>query len=287
MLTCHSPGQYRQDVYYQEAQYVGSDPKVYDLGCYKLPYDWQSDNLVKGATYSFTSSSMTRDVCSQACLQKSAAYSAVRDTSCYCGPNLTTGPGFYVPNDMCTRKCGGNSSEICGDYYLMSIGNLANYDEDLVDTSPPNIGYRGCFQEGNGKLALQGFTTSSSSMTVPLCKSYCNQLGYTLAGLRNGNQCYCDSVFNGGQMLPDSQCSMPCAGNATQFCGAPYILSMYNSNATTYGAEQATAAHDAGWQGCYAASLVQSKSAYADYSYSSNDMTKDFCKATCSYFGYS
>ena len=139
MLTCHSPGQYRQDVYYQEAQYVGSDPKVYDLGCYKLPYDWQSDNLVKGATYSFTSSSMTRDVCSQACLQKSAAYSAVRDTSCYCGPNLTTGPGFYVPNDMCTRKCGGNSSEICGDYYLMSIGNLANYDEDLVDTSHPTL----------------------------------------------------------------------------------------------------------------------------------------------------
>lgn len=264
------------------------DTSVYDLGCYKLPYDWASDNLIKSATYSFTSSSMTRDVCSQACIQKGSAYSAVRDTSCYCGPSLTTGPGFYVPGDMCTRPCGGNSTEICGDYYMLSVGNLANYQGKIVNNSPANLGYQGCFQEGNGKLALQGYSTSSSSMTVPMCKSYCNQLGYTMAGLRNGNQCYCDSVFNGGQLLPDSQCSTPCAGNSTQFCGNTYTLSLYNSNATTYGAAEATAAHQSGWQGCYASTLISSKQAYADYQYiATNDLTPDFCKTTCAYFGYS
>ncbi|KAJ9110132.1 hypothetical protein QFC19_001803 [Naganishia cerealis] len=280
-------GQYRQDVYYQAPQYVTPDTSIYDLGCYKLPYDWASDNLVKSATYSFTSTGMTRDVCSQACIEKSAAYSAVRDTSCYCGPSLVTGPGFYVPGDMCTRKCGGNSTEICGDYYMLSVGNLANYQGKIVNNSPSNIGYRGCYQEGNGKLALQGYSFTSGSMTVPLCKSYCNQLGYSMAGLRNGNQCYCDSTFNGGSLLPDSQCSTPCAGNSTQFCGNAYTLSLYNSNATTYGAAEATAAHNTGWQGCYASTLVQTKQAYADYQYSSNDLTIDFCKSTCAYFGYS
>lgn len=288
LTKCLFLGQYRQDTYYQAPQYVTPDTSLYDLGCYKLPYDWASDNLVKSATYSFVSSAMTRDVCSQACILKSSAYSAVRDTSCYCGPSLTTGPGFYVPGDMCTRKCGGNSTEICGDYYMLSVGNLANYQGKIVDNSPSNMGYRGCYQEGNGKLALQGYSTSSNSMTVPMCKSYCNQLGYTMAGLRNGNQCYCDSVFNGGQLLPDSQCSTPCAGNSTQFCGNSYTLSLYNSNATTYGAAEATAAHQSGWQGCYASTLVSTKQAYVDYQYTAtNDLTPDFCKSTCAYFGYS
>lgn len=154
---------------------------------------------------------------------------------------------------------------MCGDYYRLNVFNLTTYDRDVAPASSARSGYSGCFAEGNGKLALQGYSFSDGKMTTDMCLSYCNQLGFSLAGARNGNQCYCDSVFQGGQSLPDSECSIPCAGNSTQRCGDQYTLSLFKSNASTYGADEATAAHAAGWEGCFASTLITNKVAYSDY----------------------
>lgn len=285
-------GQYKQDIYYQAAQWVGSDPAAYDLGCYALPQDWQNNGLVKASTYSFPSTSLTRDICSQACIQKGAKWAAERDTSCYCGTNFTMGAGYFVPSDFCGRTCSGNSSETCGDYYRMNTFNLTNYARSVAASTSTSAGYAGCFAEGSGRLALQGYSFSDNKLTVEMCKSYCNQLGFSLAGARNGNQCYCDSIFQGGQSLPDSQCSSICAGtvaNSTtpvQYCGAPYSVSLYNSSATVYGAAQATAAHPSGWQGCFASTLVVNKVAYSNYTIYPATLTVASCQSTCAYFGY-
>lgn len=188
-------GQYKQDISYQAPKWAGLDPNAYYLGCYNLPQDWQNNGLVKASSFNFPSGAMTRDVCAQACVQKGAKWSAVRDTTCYCGSDWTTGQGYFGPDDFCNRPCGGNSSETCGAYYAMSLFNLTHYTRDVgsSSSSPIGAGYQGCFGEGNGKLALQGYTFSNNALTPEMCKSYCNQLGFTLAGARNGNQCYCDS----------------------------------------------------------------------------------------------
>jgi hypothetical protein len=284
-------GQYKQDIFYQAAQWVGQDPKAYDLGCYALPQDWQNTGLVKASTYSFTSNSLTREVCAQACVQKGAKWAAERDTSCYCGTNFDMASGMFVPNDFCNRTCSGNSSETCGDYYRMNTFNLTNYPRTIAPSISTSAGYTGCFAEGNGRLALQGYAFSDNKLTPETCKSSCNQLGFSLAGARNGNQCYCDSVFQGGQSLPDSQCSTPCAGNPAnsttpQYCGAPYTLSLYNSSAAIYGAAQAIAAHPSGWQGCFGSALIANKVAYSNYTIYPAVLTVASCQSTCAYFGY-
>lgn len=288
LIVASGTGQYKQDISYQALQWAGLDSSAYYLGCYNLPQDWQNNGLVKASTYSFPSNALTRDTCSNACAQKGAKWSAIRDTTCYCGSDWTMGQGYFAPDDFCNRPCSGNASEICGSYYSMSVFNITNYVRGAASSSssPAGAGYQGCYAESGGKLALQGYTFSDNKLTPEMCKSYCNQLGFSLAGARNGNQCYCDSVFQGGQWLPDSQCSSPCAGNSSQFCGAPYQLSLYSSNATTYGAAQATAAHPAGWKGCYPSLLILNKQAYSDYTVYPSTLTPASCQSTCAYFGY-
>jgi hypothetical protein len=230
---------------------------------------------------------MTRDVCSQACVQKGAKWSAIRDSTCYCGTNFDLGTGYFVPNDFCSLTCKGNTSETCGNYYNLNTFNLTNYAYTAPrNTSVGTGGYQGCFAGGSGKPALSAYSFSDSKLTPEMCKSYCNQLGYGLAGTMNGNQCYCDNTFQGGQMLPDSQCGTACAGNSSLTCGAAYNLQLYNSSAAIYGASQATAAHPTGWQGCYAASLISSKTAYSNYTIYPDTLSVSSCKSTCAYFGY-
>jgi hypothetical protein len=122
-----SIGQYLHDVYYSAPESVGRDPLAYDIGCYASPSDISSSDLVKASTYTFTSNSMTRDVCSQACVDKGAKWSALRDSTCYCGSDFTVGTGYFVPNDFCSLPCKGNSSETCGNYYNLNTLNLTNY----------------------------------------------------------------------------------------------------------------------------------------------------------------
>lgn len=282
-LSKLSSGQYKTDVYYQALTWSGRDANAYDLGCYTLP---SSGGLVAAATYKFPSSSMTRDTCSKACVQQGAKWSGIQDGNCYCGTNFDLGAGYFVPNDFCSISCKGNSSETCGSYspkYALNVFNLTNYGYKAPTASNGVSGYQGCFAEGSGVKALGAYSFTDAKLTPDMCKSYCNQLGYSLAGTEAGNRCFCDNTFRGGQQLPDSQCGTACVGNASLTCGSTYNLQLYYSNKTAYGAAQAIAAHPAGWQGCYAATNINSYSAYTSYP---TTQSVSACKSTCAGLGY-
>ncbi|VDI27902.1 Hypothetical predicted protein [Mytilus galloprovincialis] len=70
-------------------------------------------------------------------------------------------------------------------------------------------------------------------MTIPYCLSICLVEGHTFAGLRYGTKCYCDSVITKDLtllQLPNTKCTRPCGGNATQYCGAMFKLALYQLN---------------------------------------------------------
>jgi hypothetical protein len=67
-------------------------------------------------------------------------------------------------------------------------------------------------------------------MTVEMCVAYCAGLGYSVAGVQYGTQCYCDNqIVAGGTQAPDSDCSMACAGDATEKCGNGNRNSVYSN----------------------------------------------------------
>ncbi|KAF8191680.1 WSC domain-containing protein [Mycena galopus ATCC 62051] len=90
----------------------------------------------------------------------------------------------------------------------------------------------GCFTDVSTARTLAATSTADANMTVENCISFCNAAGYILAGMEFGQECYCDSIIQiPGERAPLTDCSQPCAGNASEFCGASGFLDIYTSNA--------------------------------------------------------
>lgn len=132
--------------------------------------------------------------------------------------------------------CGGNKAQYCG------AGNRLNayFSNDTAKisadpSSPATVnGYNfyGCVVD-NPKM-LQ-YKSTATDMTVEKCMGLAQASGYTYAGLEYGSECWMGSKLLSAltNATAASQCSMTCAGNAAQLCGASNRLSLYSSVAIT------------------------------------------------------
>ncbi|KAL2257207.1 hypothetical protein VTK26DRAFT_513 [Humicola hyalothermophila] len=70
---------------------------------------------------------------------------------------------------------------------------------------------------------------ASDELTLEACAAFC--AGHDLFGAEYGRECYCgDGPFAAGAVgVGQAECSMPCAGDAAQVCGAGNRLSVYTS----------------------------------------------------------
>ena len=93
-------------------------------------------------------------------------------------------------------------------------------------------GYRllGCWTEGIGVRALRGASFAYDGMTLESCTGNCT--GFDLWGAEYGRECYCGNVLDGTSVqTAQSDCNMPCSGDATEFCGFGDRLELYSTTA--------------------------------------------------------
>ena len=84
----------------------------------------------------------------------------------------------------------------------------------------------GCYTEGSGVRALGAASYPSDTNTIEACVAACSP--YLYAGAEYGRECWCADSFGAGSTIsPDSDCSMTCAGNQYEYCGAGNQLSVY------------------------------------------------------------
>ncbi|KAF2007335.1 copper radical oxidase [Amniculicola lignicola CBS 123094] len=120
-------------------------------------------------------------------------------------------------------------------------------------------GYAGCFNDSVGARTLtqNGFT--SSAMTNTQCVQFCASKGFYYAGTEYSAECYCgDSLKNYGAKVDNAgDCNMPCNGNATEQCGGPSRLTMYNTTLPTgpIGPFINPGVNGFGYLGCYVDSV--------------------------------
>jgi hypothetical protein len=55
--------------------------------------------------------------------------------------------------------------------------------------------------------------------TVDKCKEKCHKIQYPIAGLKLGNECFCGDRNNGTLAENQSECNIPCVGDAKVMCG--------------------------------------------------------------------
>ncbi|OLN86890.1 putative fungistatic metabolite [Colletotrichum chlorophyti] len=182
--------------------------------------------------------------CVEACAARRYTYVGLEyGGECWCGNTLAAGS---VPADAaeCSMPCSDNSTEYCGGPSRL---NLYKLDGELPQpsttsaatsaapsaTAPPvneRVGdwlFQGCYTEGEGVRALSVRTFANDSMTLEACGAFCEGTKYF--GTEYGRECWCGNEFGTGSVLAANQkdCSFPCAGDSTQFCGAGNRLSTY------------------------------------------------------------
>ncbi|KAJ3072087.1 hypothetical protein HDU98_004319 [Podochytrium sp. JEL0797] len=99
-----------------------------------------------------------------------------------------------------------------------------NYTACYADHKTPNDTAR----------LLSTLLLNSTSMTIELCAQTATRNNYTLFGVEYGSECWADVAFRGKSLEYSTQCTFPCAANATQTCGGPLALSVYTTSAYTY-----------------------------------------------------
>jgi hypothetical protein len=247
------------------ASIAATQPRGY-LGCF---VDKANALAFTTSTYSYYSTSMTVELCKEACTQFNYTYAGVQDArQCLCGNNIPATQQL-VSGLNCNNACGGNSSEFCG-------GPLALDAFAVAGTNPMAItdpSYVGCFDNNNHALSNSQY--SGYINTMDICRATCGSKGFYLAGSQ-GNNCYCgNSTSPASSRFPDSSCSTGCPGNETQACGGASQISVWKS------APDSTApiTHSAGWVSCWA--VYTSAPALSGYVAISPSTSAEQCRLTC------
>lgn len=143
----------------------------------------------------------------------------------------------------------------------------------------------GCYKEAtDGRRALSSQSMAVDTMTAEICAGFCSQYHYF--GTEYGRECYCGNVLDSTSkptMMTD--CSMPCAGDASTYCGAGNRLDVYFSNLTT-GPTQPPTVGKYNWYGCQTEGTMSR--ALNDAHTADNNMTLASCAGFCdgyTYFG--
>ncbi|VBB73184.1 Putative protein of unknown function [Podospora comata] len=136
----------------------------------------------------------------------------------------------------------------------------------------------GCFvSDVNGQRLLSASTYASDAMTVESCASFCFRHKYF--ALEFGRECYCGNSYT-AQPVSDTQCSMQCAGNPAQKCGAGNRVDLYTNGLYV---PRAPATLSTPYLGCF---VDEGPRVLPNNLLGASDMTAEKCAAHCSNYSY-
>ncbi|WVQ77852.1 hypothetical protein IAR50_007549 [Cryptococcus sp. DSM 104548] len=264
-------------------------------GAVSLPTDWSvpSTSCIAEATggraltgASYSASDMTLSTCASYCTAQGYGIAGVEYASeCYCGNVLNNGASLSLSSTACTMACSGDSTTMCGGSGALSIAVSSTLTSKLstdlataIITLPSGweAASTTCIAEGTSGRALAHESYAADDMTLNMCLTYCENLGWQYAGIEYGRECYCgDYLANGASLDLTATCNVPCGGDSTEICGGGNALSLFVNPSL---ALDLTTVLGYNLQGC-----VQEVTGrlLSNSSYASDDMTVDTCISFC------
>ncbi|KAH8891648.1 glyoxal oxidase like protein [Thozetella sp. PMI_491] len=177
----------------------------------------------------------TNAVCAAACFNLGYTISGTEyGVQCFCGNATFNGAAKTVDAD-CSTTCPGNTAEKCGAGNRVSIYSTGPPPVFQAPAPIPKIGdwtYQGCAQDNiNDKHVFFWQIFYNNIMTPQMCLDTCAKYKYMAAGLEYGQECYCGDPANiaqaGSTFRPETECDVPCAGNASAICGGGSRMTTY------------------------------------------------------------
>ncbi|CDZ98531.1 beta-1,6-N-acetylglucosaminyltransferase, contains WSC domain [Phaffia rhodozyma] len=194
-----------------------------DEGCWV--FNGNDTTTLSGLTTS--SSAMTQSLCRSRCDFGGYAFAGLQGDYCYCAN--TMGVSSVLLSSYCTWQCSGSSTDICGGSGTMSLSRSTSAAAAALPAAPGWTAL-GCRSDSSDRTLLDSTQVVSSWMTDDWCIRSCESHGYTLAGLEDGNECYCGNEMSStSTYLASSSCYKTCPGLGSKQCGGAYALTMFQS----------------------------------------------------------
>lgn len=113
------------------------------------------------------------------------------------------------------------------------IGDPIHYYTDMTGSG---WAWMGCTVDNQGgSRVIDGDNTKADDLTVESCLEFCGDGGFSIAGLENGEECWCgDSVSdeNMPKVIPMGNCLTACTGDESQNCGGYGYIGLYQECGT-------------------------------------------------------
>ncbi|KAJ7262498.1 hypothetical protein C8J57DRAFT_1436432 [Mycena rebaudengoi] len=126
--------------------------------------------------------------------------------------------------------------------------------QSLPPSLPEHWTSKGCYTDDRalGRTLAGSTFADVTGMTVERCIDFCDSRGFVLAGVEFGQECYCDNFLEHGEVVPLLDCSIACAGNIAETCGAANRLNVFTSDKAPP-QPPSIPAHIGNWEslGCY------------------------------------
>ncbi len=203
---------------------------------------------------------------------------------CYCGNDRDVS-SVAAPDADCSFPCAGDATETCGAGLRLDVYINNDYVAPAPATSA-GAPYLGCFVDSAARVLPENIV-SQDGMTAANCAANC--AGFAYFGTQWGRECYCGNTAPEDQTA-ESDCNMPCDGDATQMCGAGMRLSVYGPVSTTTPTDppaesgNPTTVGEFTYQGCYADSIAQR--VLSGSTTTTDDNTLTSCAAQCAGYNY-
>lgn len=186
---------------------------------------------------SFAYDTMTLESCAANCTGF-VYFGTEYSRECFCGNSLASS-SVEAPDSECNMLCAGDPSEYCGAGNRLELywkPEMATVTSSAVPQPTATLGRKesvgdyvfvGCQTEATqGGRALEGKFWADDGMTLEGCAEQCE--GWEYFGAEYGRECFCGNTLRGGSApAPLNDCSMTCAGDQYQYCGAGNRLELY------------------------------------------------------------
>ena len=193
-------------------------------GCFK---DSASSRFLIGP--SFTSDTMTPQICNAWCAEREYRFSGVEyGRECFCDWTFTVYTD--TPSTACTMPCAGDASQLCG-----GAGAIQVYSTDGVTYPTPVNGfpergwsYAGCMTDDPANRTLARRVESGPILSSRICNRACQLAGLTFSGLEFGKECWCGNSVNSAATYANHfDCRMRCEGTPGEICGGVNRMDVY------------------------------------------------------------
>ncbi|KZT55639.1 WSC-domain-containing protein, partial [Calocera cornea HHB12733] len=246
------------------------------------------------------------EYCENWCQTRGFSLAGVRNgNQCACDNAIRNGNGVAAAS-ACSLPCAGDSSETCGGGHYLNVYSAraiasTTTTTTATTTAAPSGSWSsaGCYSDA-GSHALTATSLNYGGTDVEYCENWCQMRGFSIAGVRNGNQCACDNAIrNGNGPAAASACSLTCAGDSSEICGGGHYVNVYSfktgtattptsTTMTTTSAPTTTAAPTGAstWSsvGCYTDGASHALTA-TSVNYGATDV--EYCESWCQTRGYS